>query len=282
MSQVKDMTEEGRIYRSVSQYNQYVRCPQAYKLDRIDRVWKRPAAWLPQGLAVHEAIEAWEKSNRTMPLAEVQKIYSEAYDRYSNESCKETPNFAFWSRSGPYAGATDVRRRYGIGMEQVAKYLTWYEEHPEEKVWVAPDGKPAIELDFDVNLDGVWLRGFIDAVVELPGLAGDNDDGSPEPELRVRDAKTGKTPGDDFQLAVYAVVLQELYGIDILSGDYWMGQIGKPTKKPYPLDDWPREKVVEAFEWLNEQVAAERFDPLPEPDKCRFCDVSNSCEFAMG
>lgn len=274
--------DDNRVYRSVSQYNQYVRCPYSYKLSRIDKVWQRPAAWLPQGSAVHEAIEAWEKSKRTMPLAEVQQIYSEAYDRYTNEFCDETPNFAFWFRSGPYAPATDVRRRYGIGMEQVAKYLAWYEKHPEQAIWIAPDGTPGIELGFDMQLDEIWLRGFIDAVIWMPGMAGDNDDGSPRPYLAVRDAKTGKSPGDDFQLGVYAVVLAEQYGLDpILVGDYWMGDSGKPTV-PYPLDDWPREAVVEAFRWLNEQIEAERFEPKPEPDKCRFCDVAASCSFAMG
>ena len=258
-----------REHRSVSQLNLYKRCPQAYKLSRIDRVWQRPAAWLAQGSAVHEAIEAWEKSGRSMTLEDAQDVFRESYSRHINEACEVTPDFKVWFRSGPYDGQTDTERRYTIGLGQVEKYLNWNETHPDEVIWVHEDGTPGIELAFYIDLDGVPVRGFIDAVVEVDG------------EIRVRDHKTGNTPGDDFQLGVYAVALQEQFGIDKPnSGDYWMGKSGKPTIL-YPLHEWTREKVSAAFAELEANIQAGRFDPNPEPSKCRFCDVSASCQFSM-
>lgn len=274
-------------YRSVSQYNQYTRCPYSYYLARILKVWQRPAAWLPQGSAVHEAAEAYERSGRTMTLAEVEDSFREAYSREVGKYCDTTPNFDYWSASGRYRGEEDVERRYGIGLEQTAKYLAWYEQHPNEVIWIAPDGTPGIELAFDIDLDGIPIRGFIDAVIDVEDEAIISYDGGGEkygtpkrtPKLIVRDNKTGNNPGDDFQLGVYSVALQEMYGLfGPYLGDYWMGRSGKATH-PYDLTGWTRDRVAAAFRELEDNIQAERFDPLPEPDKCRFCSVSYSCEF---
>ncbi|ERB55291.1 hypothetical protein N806_29695 [Rhodococcus sp. P27] len=258
------------MHRSVSQLNQYERCPLAYKLSRIDKVWQRPAAWLPQGSAVHEAAEAWERSGRTMTVEDAQEVYKTSYVEHTNKYAETTPNFDFWFRSGPYAGERDIERRFGIGLEQVEKYVDWYTEHPEEVIWIAPDGTPGIELGFDIDLDGVPVRGFIDAVIETEG------------KVIVRDNKTGNTPGDDFQLGVYSVALAEQYGIEAPQiGDYWMGRSGKPTY-PYKIGEWTKERVTEKFHELEANIQAERFDADPEPSKCAFCDVNQSCPFAVG
>lgn len=262
------MTE--RRHFSVSQLKQYERCPHSYYLSRIEKVWQRPAAWLPQGSAVHEAGEAWEKSGRTMTLEEAQAVYTESYDNHVNSYCDVTPNFDWWFRSGPYGGEADIERRYEIGKGQVEKMLSWYEKHPEDVVWLAPDGTPGIELGFDIDLDGVLVRGFIDLV--LYNGCGD--------EMHVRDNKTGNNPGDDFQLGVYKVGLEETYGGYCPTGDYWMGRTGKPTIT-MDLSDWTREAVRDKFLELQNNVNAGKFDPDPEPSKCRFCDVSYSCAYSQ-
>lgn len=255
-------------HRSVSQLKLYERCPYAYKLSRLEKVWQRPAAWLPQGSAVHEAAEAYERSGRQLTVEETQDVFRESYANHVNAYTETTPDFSAWFKSGPYAGDVDVERRYGIGLEQVEKYIDWYMNYPDEVIWIAPDGTPGIEIGFDIDLDGVQVRGFIDAVIVRDG------------EVIVRDNKTGNKPGDDFQLGVYAVALAEQYGIDRpLAGDYWMGRTGKPTAL-YDLSAWTREAVSERFRWLEDNIAAGNFDPEPDSSKCRFCDVSWACDYA--
>src|SRR5690606_40927541 len=80
--------------------------------------------------------------------------------------------------------------------------------YPEEVIWVAEDGTPGIELGFDVDLDGVRVRGYIDQV-----LKADSDD-----SVRVRDVKTGAQPGDALQLKVYAVALEDTYDVRAPTG----------------------------------------------------------------
>lgn len=254
-------------YRSVSQLKEYNECPYRYYLHRVKKVWQKPAAWLPQGLAVHEAAEAWEKSDRTMPLDDVLATYSESYDKHTNRLCAETPNLHYWFWSGPYNGEKDIERRYGLGMEQTAKYLTWYEGKGKDEVpWVTPEGELAVELEFEMQLGSVDIRGIIDFV---------------DSKGRPRDNKTGRKPGDPVQLGVYALYLEIKYGIPITVGDFWMGRSGKPTI-PYDLREWTKDRLTDMFGELDENVKAERFDPDPEPEKCRFCSVQADCEFAMG
>lgn len=256
--------------RSVSQLNQYTRCPQAYKLGRIDKVWARPAAWLPQGTAFHaaaELYEVWLSYGMPLTLEEAQDIYRWFYAEGIDELCEDTPNFQWWFWSGPYSGERDVERRYHIGLEQVEKFFAW-RESPGQEIWITPDGTPAIELAFQIELDGIMVRGFIDAVVVVDG------------ELRVRDYKTGNSPGDDFQLGVYSVAIETLYGNKPSSGDYFMA--GKKGAKPhisgpYDLSRWTREAVTAKFHEVEEQIQAGNFEALPEPSKCGFCDVNLSC-----
>jgi putative RecB family exonuclease len=261
--------------RSVSQLNQYIRCPMAYKLGRIDKVWARPAAWLPQGTAFHAVAEEYEKrlsDGITMSLDEARDLFRDEYAAGIGELCDLTPNFEWWFWSGPYSGERDIERRYHIGLEQVEKFVAW-RESPGQQIWVTPDGRPAIELDFAVELDGIIVRGFIDAVVVVDG------------ELRVRDYKTGNSPGDDFQLGVYAMAIEILFGVRPPAGDYFMaGKRGKPAKPtaPYDLSRWTREEITARFHEVELEIQAGNFDPLPEPSKCGFCDVNRSCPAYRG
>uniref|UniRef100_A0AAU8GUG5 Cas4 exonuclease n=1 Tax=Mycobacterium phage BabyBack TaxID=3158877 RepID=A0AAU8GUG5_9CAUD len=256
--------------RSVSQLNQYTRCPQAYKLARLDKVWARPAAWLPQGTAFHTVAETYEKrlaEGKPMEPEEAFDLFKVEYSKDIGRLCAETPNFEWWFWSGPYNGERDIERRYEVGLEQVEKFIAW-RNAKGQTIWVTPDGKPAIELSFNIELDGIRVRGFIDAVVVV--------DGKP----RVRDYKTGNSPGDDFQLGVYALAIEILYGVKVDTGDYFMaGKKGKPAKPtaPFDLTPWTREAVSQRFQEVEAQIQAGNFDPLPEPDKCNFCDVAYHC-----
>ena len=260
-------------HRSVSQLNSYERCPYAYYLGRVKKVWQRPAAWLAQGTAFHEVAEIWKKTQvdgADLTPDGAKQMFTEVYQRTINAQLAETPNFQYWFRSGPYDGAVDIVRRHQLGLDQLDRFQAWQQSHPEEVIWIAPDGTPGIETGFDIDLDGVLVRGFIDAVIERDG------------QVIVRDYKTGNQPGDDFQLGTYAVALAEEYGIERpVVGEYWMGRTGKPTY-PYDLTEWSREAVAEKFHEVDANIRAERFDPNPDPDKCAFCDVAASCQYARG
>ena len=254
-------------YRSVSQYNTYSRCAYRYRLERIDKVWQRPASWLSQGLGVHAALEAWEKSGRSMTIDEIKEVYKQEFIKSIDEQAEVTPNFDYWFGSGPYGGATDIERRFGLGLEQIDRITGWALTHDEEKVWITPDGEKAVEVEFFEEIGGVMVKGFIDLIIETPeGLV-------------VRDYKTGAKPGDAFQLATYAEALRLKYGVTIIGGDFMMGKTGKPTKV-VRIKEEDLIAVREAFEWLEQQIQAGEYEPNPSPSVCRMCAVSSSCPYA--
>lgn len=254
-------------YRSVSQYNTFSRCAYRYRLERIDKAWQRPASWLSQGVAVHAAMEAWEKNNRKMSLEELVAVHDAEFIKSVGEQAETTPNFDYWFGSGPYDGPTDIERRFQLGREQIEKLISWAHNHPEEEVWTTPDGSPAVELEFFEEMGGVKIKGFIDLVIETPeGLV-------------VRDYKTGAKPGDAFQLTVYAEALRLKYGVNVVAGDFMMGKTGKPTIAHRITKD-DRKAVHEGFAWLEEQIQAGNYDPNPSPSNCRMCAVRTACEFA--
>jgi len=259
-------------HRSVSQYNVVRQCPYRYFLERVVKVWSKPAAWFPQGTAVHYAAEVWEKSGRTMSLEDVKAEYSKAFAEAVNKMLDETPNTDFWYSSGPYDGLADIERRFQIGLEQVERYIDYYARVPDEVIWVDPDGKPAIELEFEVDYDGVKVKGFIDQVVKYVL----NREGAVKP----RDVKTGNEPSGEFQLATYADYLQQEYDLAVVEGDYLM--TGKRGKKQayiveYDLSEWTHERLKEEYQWADDVIRNERFEPDPDPKKCHFCGVADSC-----
>ena len=299
---MRDIFGPPKTPRSVSQINQYNRCPYSYYLARIKMVWQRPAAWLPQGTAVHETAEWWERERRLPDVEEMVEYYNKVYDAEVNRYLKITPNPDFWSASGQYRGQRDILRRFAKGQDQVRAYHRYYTETaPREVIWIAPavaddrcsgivegghvagcacrPATPGIELGFDFDLDGVRVRGFIDAMIERPlDIPLHTPEGLVTHELLVRDNKTGNNPGDDFQLAVYGVAIQDSYGVEPLVGDYWMGRAGKPTA-PFDLTRWPRSRVADSFAELEARIDAGDFPATPDPDKCKFCDVSAACEY---
>jgi putative RecB family exonuclease len=262
--------------RSYSQLSSYDRCPYMYYLERVEKVWQKPAAWLPMGSAVHEAAEAWELSGRTMELEAAILVFENAYQRETNKYLAETPNPNFWFRSGPYKGPEDIVRRYNLGREHVERYIRWYmEKHPEETPVIITAGEDAgkmlVEMPFVIELGGVKVRGFIDYV----GF-------DAKDRVIVRDNKTGNTPGGPEQLATYALAVEAKYpGLGpVDTGDFFMTRTGKPTI-PYQLTRRVKKQVVEDFVRMDEAVKAGDFPAKPEASKCMFCSVRGSCKFRV-
>ncbi|MEU5299753.1 RecB family exonuclease [Streptomyces noursei] len=253
--------------RSVSQVRQYEQCPYAYYLARIAREPELQAAWLAQGVAVHAAAEEWEKSERTMPLTEVQAVFGRVYTRMANEALTREPAEENWQASGQYAGFIDLERRWHLGREQCEKYVNWYKKNPAEAIWKSPDGVPAIEQRFDIELDGVKVIGFMDQVIDHPKHG-----------PLVRDIKTGVIPkmDDSFQLETYALALGQTHDVECVAGDYWSGKTGRPSRVRNLVG---RAAVEDRFKRMDEGVKAGAFTPRPAPETCSRCPVQRSCAF---
>lgn len=260
-------------HRSVSQIKTYEDCAYRYYLERVEKAWQRPALWFPMGTAVHAAIEAYEKSGRTIPLDEAEEVFAESYAAEVTRYAEVTPNMEYWSSSGPYKAGdewtdrrgrhyvSDAERRFKLGKEQVGRYYA-YVAATQDVIWAAPDGTPGIELEFNAELDGVMMKGFIDLVkVDV-----------------LEDTKTGNEPGDAFQLKIYQMALKEMYGAEWKYGHYWMGKTGKPSPS-VDLSAISDDEVYERIHKADDGIKAGDF-PANPGDNCNRCSVNTSCPFS--
>lgn len=251
--------------RSVSQTEQYERCAWRFYLQRVERVTPRPAAWSHHGTAFHSAAEAFEKSGRTMTVEEAVEIFSDQYEDITNAALDIESDTDRWLSAGRYSGGEDIERRYVLGQEQTAYYVQWAKDNGPS-IWKTPDGEPALELYFMVELGGVQVRGYIDQLVTVKGGA-----------VRPRDLKTGSTKSR-FQLQTYGVAVRQVYGVEVNDADWYLAKDGR-LSRPVKLDQVHADELGQRYADMDAGVKAGRFPASPSYD-CRFCDVSHACFFS--
>lgn len=264
------------IYRSVSQLTSYIECGEAYKLERIDKVRGKPAAWFQQGTAFHEAIEHWEGHNRQPDLEEVLEVYYNAWD----EGLAEVMDFGpdeWLTGTAKRDGPADIELRRAKGEQQVIDYIEFALSQSE--VWrvLSLDDGPAVEREFKLTIPygderdadsesrPLVVVGFIDQMIEYRNGV-----------IRPRDMKTGtKRPSWEIQLGVYAVAMRDVWGLPAWSGDFYMAK-DKGITKPYDLKRYTRDYVEDLFQQLERGIEAETF--LPHPGSfCHVCPVREFC-----
>lgn len=279
-----------RKSRSASQITSYSACGEAYRLERIERAPARPAAWFFQGTAFHLAIESWEESRRALSLEELEDIFVVEYRELANAAIeKQSGSLAAFMTGGNKKPETDLTDREALGIYQIEDYVRL--ARAEEEHWAVV----ANELYFEIEIYGVWVRGYIDQIVMNLKTG----------KVYPRDLKTGQNmPPTPIQLAIYALALQRVTAeheakadaeplpwssedvlttyAEWLKGGRPQSASGKTKAKPteiiaIDLTDWGEERIAA---WLLEMDRAEKADIyLPNPsDSCfRMCSVAQFC-----
>lgn len=254
------------LNRSFSQWQTYASCSEKYRLQKVEKVPEDMTAWAPQGSAFHTGIECWEKSGREMSADEIVNIAQADYDDRIADQWVRQPKESGWLTGGRTKVQTDIDRRRERVEAHVRGYIAYSLEHAQE-FWPAelPDGRPAVEFPFEIELGGVIVRGAIDLPLRWA-------DGS----ITIRDLKTGnKLPTDPLQLAVYGIAWRRYFGDVIQYGDFYMCKNDMPTK-PYNLLEYPDETVSSWFEMMHRAERAGIYLPAGG-DGCRVCTVSKYC-----
>lgn len=142
----------------------------------------------------------------------------------------------------------------------------------EESGWaiaIMPDGSPGIELDFEIRIAGVPVRGSIDRVMLAP-----------EGEIVIVDIKGGRTSAV-MQLATYAYALKEVYGLEAEWATFWQPRL---EDEKHPIGKFWREHMPSypwvAFEemYANAQRGIEAGIFLPNVGQgCAGCTIKDSC-----
>ncbi|MDM4718421.1 PD-(D/E)XK nuclease family protein [Micromonospora sp. WMMA1363] len=248
----------------MSQLQTFSKCGEQWRLEKRVLAPSRPAAWCHQGTAFHTAVEAWERNYRQDHPGDILDLFETEYDRLVAVDMEREPDLARWLTGGNSRADADITRRRERGATQVQGYMD-YALADSGRVWRDPDGFPALEVEFRLDLGGVAVVGYIDQVWQW-GTG----------QIGPRDLKTGtRLPGSPLQLGVYRVAVQELYGFLPAWGDFYMAKNNRP-ERPVDLSRYTREWVTSQFRMLEAGIRAESFLPNPG-DGCRTCGVSEFC-----
>lgn len=255
--------------RSVSQLSSFMQCGESYRLQRVAKAPQRPAAWFAQGSSVHEVLEEWEKWGRIGTVDQATDLYRTVYDRMIQEQLEQSEVPAEgWLTGSKKPGNQDIDERRERGAEHVVRYIEWAQATSDKwQVW-APDGAPKVEVEFDTTLGGVQIKGFIDQIILdlTTGL------------VYSRDIKTGtKRPDTPFQLAVYALAMEDMFDILPVHGSFAMTkEAGDKIEHFEPLHNWDRDIVAQMFRDFDQAEREGLYIPQPG-SHCRTCPVAEFC-----
>ena len=229
-------------YLSPSSIRTFLDCPQKFKISRFDGI-KEPPAWpLHLGSFTHEVLE---------------ELYKLPPDERTTESLKALAA-RMWTENEWESKVLALEEPKGdIRQFKVEAFTNmtnlWHLEDPAETEL------DEMELEVDVEVDGVRMRGFIDRLVIT-------DDQS----AIISDYKTGKIPNPKFksedekyfQLLAYALMLEALDGIPTESVEL----LYLTQKERHRLEVTPAKlaiatgTIVETKELLDQSCATEQFE----------------------
>lgn len=263
------------IRLSYSQLNSLLMCGEQFRLQRIVKVPSRPGWANIGGSAVHEQTEIIDLRAHgvAMPLPS----FAETFERLTSEA-EESSGFdrsefrASGRKSAAYPDKENAKFWLAEGPNMVKRWENWTNSSPWN-LWITPDGKTAVELEFLMVLgdDGslpeeIEVLGYIDRVYEVDG------------HLVVVDLKTGasaqQTPR---QLGTYKVGLQQVYkNIPPVSfGTFFDARKGM-TSEVYPLNEYDEYRLT----WQYGAVGYMKQNGLylPNPSTlCSSCGVADLC-----
>jgi putative RecB family exonuclease len=190
--------------------------------------------------------KAWAKESEGVDLTNA---------RVGGKATKINPNkedISFWQTSGPM---------------WVEQYIAWRKQNTNWKIWTAPDGRPAIELELTPIVADVPVKMVIDRVFEVNG------------QLVIVDLKTSKnTPTSTLQLGFYKLGLEETFGIEVNWGNYYMSR-GSNTVEMVDLSGYTYDKMEFLIKGFDKARKAGIF--LPNTNSCQYmCGLTAHCQFS--
>ena len=202
-------------------------------------------------------------------MTDTQKIWDEAFlAQIAEVEAKSNSNPNDWRKGGRASKANPDKEDKAWwdenGKKMLDDFIMSYKTN-NWKIWVTPQGIPAIELGVNVLFGDVLIKGYIDLVFE-------NADGS----LTVVDLKTGaRTPDSSMQLGVYASAIENTFGIRPQYGAYYSARTG--TLEPSAgIERWTYPVLTEMFRQFEAGLQAEIF--LPNIGmSCGTCGVKDYC-----
>jgi len=232
---------------SYTQISLYQSCPLCYKLQYIDGLKPKDKGYFSFGTTMHECAEYFFKVKVPPPplLDELLQFYDQNWLSEGYESAEEEANYKAYGR------------------EMLAKF--WEIHSSDFRMPIA------VEWMFNIDIEGVKLRGFIDRVDKL-------DSGG----LSIVDYKTDKelfTKGDlekNLQLTLYQLAVEQSWFLPVERLTLYHFRSNTPCSCQ-PRGEAQLEEARSLVLAVAEGIEEERF-PAIEGGRCP-CDFAEHCPY---
>jgi putative RecB family exonuclease len=223
-----------------------------------------PAAWLAQGTAFHETIRAWEESGRS-ELFNPEKIFYRFYDFEIHNMKAIEPDLKKWLKAFTKGTEQDISERRERGKNQVLAYVEYCKQNPFD-VKAIDDYTLGIEVEFEISLNGIPVKGAIDLITD----EGYN-------KVGVVDAKTGNRESSNVQLGIYKVAVEKIFGWKVSKAGFYYAKDSKlVTLTGRDLARYTEDYVTELISSLDRGIQNKVF--LPNAGShCTMCPVKKYC-----
>jgi DNA helicase-2/ATP-dependent DNA helicase PcrA len=244
---------------SYTQIRAYEMCPAQYKYEYVLKLPTPQSSAGSFGSTIHNTLKF---------LYEQLKTSKEGLAGFiSVPTLKEL--LAYYEKSWISAGYDSndhEKKRFEGGKEVIKDYF---------KKMFSPDEKPfEIEKDFKFAIDDFNIKGRIDRI----DLVGIDKDG--KKMVEIIDYKTGrdkeiKEVQKEWQLQLYAYIVEELFGYKVIRASYVFVEHG--SRVDISLE---REKISKVIDHIKEIVGKIRKGDftIPSGHECKYCNFKDICE----
>jgi hypothetical protein len=257
-------------HMSYSQATAMLQCGQRYKLERLMGAPSVPSWSLVGGSVVHEVTEQLDRvymDPSDVHPEEIEFRCEEAFQYEITRGLQKEPDRSKWGVAN--RGKEDEAWWRAEAPKMVQRWLDW-QETTNLVIADLPNGTAGIEVEFTISQYGPAFKGGIDRIMRDKGTGVHG----------LLDIKTGKNePKSPFQLAMYRDALQELFGVEIQWGWYWMGRTGK-LGQPFDLTKITPEHTMNMVAGTRQMIEQEIFIPNVSM-LCGSCGVREYC-YAVG
>ena len=264
MTQVANLPETV----SYSQLTTFLDCGERYELERVKRVTQTPAWWFLGGSAAHATTEVWDAWHEgaagllNVDQPDLEAVFAEKLNLEIAEADESGVPRSQWFAGGRGKATED------FWLENGPVWVRYWADWRETSGWKLWNylGDPAVEVPLVQHWsNGLKSRGFIDRVMyDTHGY------------LNIVDLKFGSTtPDSAAQLGLYAVGLEQEFGIRPQFGAFFMARKGKLLAQE-PLRKYTEPYFDRKFSGFDQARKAGIFLANPG-EKCSRCGVRGSC-----
>ncbi len=232
---------------SFTQISLYRSCPLCYKLQYIDGLKPKDRSYFSFGTTMHDAVERFFRVSTPSPpsLAELLNYYGQN-----------------WVSQG-YQSAEEEAKYKDYGREILTRF--WEIHSAEFRLPVA------LEHNFNIDIEGIKLRGFIDRVDKL-------DSGG----LSIIDYKTNKELftadylGEDLQLTIYQMAAEQTWRLPVERLTLYHLRSNTPCQCPPRSQmqiEQTRQLILEVADGINRgnfPAIEGQFCPCDFPEHCPY------------